>query len=1581
MERCDRSQRTGTSPARWWWKCFFLVVLSRTLVASGAGDANRLTYLDDADPFYVHSNFPKLTTPQWIGEPDVDVAVILAIDDMRQPGPYEAMLRPILTRLKQIDGRAPVSIMCNLLESTNAQYEAWVKEGVSLEVHTLSHPCPILAGSNFEKAAETFFGGIALLHQIPGNYPVAFRTPCCDSIDSASPRLFAELFNRTNTAGQFLAIDSSVMNFFTDSDSTLPREWVKDPDGRGRFTKYIPTNTFTTTIENYPYPYVIGRLCWEFPAVGPSDWEAFHLHGNTNPVTVADWKAALDATFARQGTFTMIFHPHGWIRSDQIVELIDYGVKKYGSKIKFLNFREAQERMNAALLDGEPLRATNGQDNGMRLLDLNNDGFLDVLIGNEHKRKTRVWNPGSRRWVETALPISFVRKDQKGNHTEAGVRFGILSTNGLPTLLVRNENTSGAWHFEGSGWVEDTPLLNGLELAGQLINTSFEGRDRGVRFRDLDKDGICELIIGNESQNAVFAWQPAERRWEKLSYGLPAAASIVDSQGHDNGLRFVDINEDGFEDVIFSNAKSYSLHFYIPEVVLNWSQGWSREVITGRRGEAGEIPMITREGPHPNNGAWFHSKTMWVQNEDTAGLPSLVDRRTYKELIAGKVTPPKSPQESLASMKARPGFKVELVASEPLIESPVAFDWGADGKLWVVEMVDYPSGLDGEGKSGGIVRYLEDTNSSGHYNKSTVFLEGLNFPNGIIPWRKGVLVSAPPEIFYAEDTDGDGKADTHETLFKGFREGNQQHRANGFDYGLDNWLYGANGESGGIVRSARTGKTVNINGRDFRFRPDDGAFETQPGPTQFGRHRDDWGNWFGNNNASGSWHYFLPEQYLGRNPFVSARSARQVMPTGPESTRVYPFSELAQRFNDPFGANHLTSANSTTPYRDDLFGPELSSSYFVSEPVHNLVHREVLETDGVSFTSHRAADEPELEFLASADNWTRPTMTRTGPDGALYVADMYRLVIEHPEWIPEDFQKAVDLRAGALMGRIYRVYPVNATLRPVPRLDQVNTAGLVAALESANGWQRDTAQRLLVCAQDKAAVPLLEELLRQSSNPKTRLQALGTLDGLHAITESVLLRVLKDAHPSLREHAVRLGEPRLAKSEALRRAMCSLVADPAVRVRYQLAFSLGQMNAPDAARPLVELALDPSCDERLQLAILTSAPGHMREMINVITPRLAAGEGEAQAWKFFEQLARLPVLFDDKPAMLALGQALSGAVPAKHMIWAFAGLAGLLESLDRKGMSLSEFQTRSGGEKRNEPFAALFADARRRSSNEKAAVGERIFAIKLLGWASSDRQADLDLIRTLLGPQNPQEIRTAALGRLKASRGDAVPATLISVWTNSSPSFREEILTLLLGRQEWTLTLLEAIEKQKISPSALKAAQQERVLRHPNPRVRELAGRLFAIANSDRPEVLKRYESVARLRGDAEKGREYFQQNCIPCHRLRNEGNEVGADLGSVAAKPVDYLLVSILNPNQSVEARYVSYTALSTDGSEYTGIITTETANSITLRQAGGKDVTLLRGDLKELSGGSRSLMPDGFENILNQQAMADLIAYIRSR
>lgn len=1556
--------------------------------ATAAGPANSLTYLDETDPFYVGTRFPKLITPQWVGQPGVDAVVILAVDDMTDSAKYETFLRPILNRLKQIGGRAPVSIMTRSVPVDDPQVQQWLKEGLTLEVHTLEHPCPLLAKGDFHAAETNYFDCIDLLNRVPGNKPVAFRMPCCDSMDSTSPRFFSELFSRPSPQGNFLSIDSSVMDLLTTNDPVLPAELLTDRDGTERFRKYFPVATnsttrvslknFATTIENYPYPYIIDRLCWEFPCVVPSDWEAFNCHGATNEATVSDWKAALDAVVLKQGVFTMIFHPHNWIRSDQLVELIDYAVSRYGGRVQFLTFREALERINHNLLLGQPLHAANGTDDGVRLLDLNGDGYLDAVIANQNVRATRVWEPNAGQWAQSAFPATVVG-DPNDPHRDAGFKFSRIHAGGEVTAFFRTENSKGAWHFSEGQWREDPQFFNGLVLRGQPLLTAEQGRDRGVRLRDLDDDGHCELLVGNDTQNAIFKWSDADSAWKKMPYALPQGTAFVSADGQDNGLRFVDLNGDGYDDLLFSNEKEYSVHLFIAHAKqwLGWDVGWSYTVRSGRRGETGELPIISRGGAHPNNGAWFHDGQLFVQNEDTSALPDKVARVAFKDLQLGTEAPAKTPAEGLAAFRLAPGYKIELVASEPLIQDPVAFDWGPDGKLWVVEMRDYPLGMDGRGKPGGEIRVLTDSAGDGHYDKVTVFMDNIGFPNGIMPWGKGVLVSAAPDIFYAEDTDGDGRADVRRLLYTGFREGNQQHRVNGFEYGLDNWVYAANGGSGGIVRSLKRNEQLELRGHDLRIRPDEGLMELQPGATQFGRHRDDWGDWFGNDNSRWLWHYFIPERYLARNPHLAAGSLSRMLAAYPGASRIFAASVPQQRFNWPDQLFQVTSACSATPYRDELFGSEFERSVLICEPANNVIHREVLETDGVSFTSHRAATETNSEFLASTDNWCRPVMVKTGPDGALYFADMYRLVIEHPEYFPDELKHRPDLRAGEDKGRIYRIYPAGARLRPIPRLDRLDTRALVAALDSPNGWQRDTIQRMLVLSHNTGAVGDLQALVQKSKNPKARLQALCTLAGLGAVDREILVQAAKDAHWAVRRQAILLSETRFRESPELDSSVLALENDPDQRVRYQLALSLGEWTDPRAGQALGRLLLRDWSEPAMQTAVLSSALPHLQAIFAQVF-----GE-KRQAPLPPVVVERLVGLAADLSAESALAAALDQVVaPAAgaYSDWQLAGAAGLFEALERRNLTITAFQEQAGSPVREalSRLEPLLEQARHVAADSQAQEAQRLLAIRLLEREPRRQAADLARLGELLGPQNSTTIQKAALVALRRGAGAPVAQVLLKNWRICGLEERQQVLNTLFSRPEWTQAVLAALEQGKMLVGELGPLQQQKLLNHSSGAIRERAAKLFAAIASDRKKVVDAYKDVPQLIGNRSRGHELFTKNCSICHRLRGEGQTIGPDLGTVADKPVPELIVAILDPNQAVDPAYVAYTAVTKDDRELSGVLAAETPTSVSLRMAGGSEEQILRSNLKEFTSSGRSLMPEGFEAGLKPQDLADLIAFI---
>ncbi len=604
---------------------------SAAAAAGLAGDGNRLTYLDAfCNPYWTGLNVARLETPQWVGEAGVEAVVTIGIDDMRDTARYEDHLRPVLGRLRQVDGRAPVSIMTNQIDPRHPQLQSWIEEGLSIETHTADHPCPCLAGGDFDKAKDTYDRCVDQMFAIPGNRPVAFRFPCMDSLNTPSPRGFAEIVNQTTPAGNFLQLSSSVCTLMTPDDPSLPRELVFDPNGQQRFRKYIPFPSFVNLVQNYPYPFVIGRLCWEFPCAIPDDWQGQNLNGVASSKTAEDLRAVIDAAVIKRGTANLVCHPNNWIGQQLLLEVVDETIKKHGPQVRFLTFRECVDRLNEHLLAGQPLRAANGQDNGVRILDVNHDGYVDVVIGNEHLQQTRIWQPESRTWRTFGFPVPIVEVTAEGDRIDAGVRFGVLQANGQASFVVANDHVRGVWHFADGQWREEEHGLEGLEIDGNPVATVRGRADQGVRLRDTDGNGTCELIVAHPDHRAIFRRLPSSVSWQRVDDAV-VPEPIVTADGRDAGLRFVDLNDDHFDDVVFSNDERYGTYLFTPQ-----TGGWNRQTHAGSRtGKAGEIPPIVRDGR--NNGAWFARGHMWLQNELTDQLPDGVDRRTFAQLLGAQL--------------------------------------------------------------------------------------------------------------------------------------------------------------------------------------------------------------------------------------------------------------------------------------------------------------------------------------------------------------------------------------------------------------------------------------------------------------------------------------------------------------------------------------------------------------------------------------------------------------------------------------------------------------------------------------------------------------------------------------------------------------------------------------------------------------------------------------------------------------------------------------------------------------------------------------------------------------------------------
>ncbi|NOZ39778.1 MAG: c-type cytochrome [Planctomycetes bacterium] len=957
-------------------------------------------------------------------------------------------------------------------------------------------------------------------------------------------------------------------------------------------------------------------------------------------------------------------------------------------------------------------------------------------------------------------------------------------------------------------------------------------------------------------------------------------------------------------------------------------------------------------------------------------LQSVANQRTQEKPIrsgVSKAVPESVPspldaRESLDYFHLHDDFRIELVAAEPRVVDPVAYDWGPDGKLWVVEMGDYPLGLDGQGKPGGRIRFLEDTTGDGKYDKSTLFADDLSFPNGISVWRDGVIVTCAPQILYLEDTDHDGRADVQKPLYTGLTEGNPQLRINGLRWGLDGWLYCANGLSTvGKVQSVQTSDKLSLRGRDLRIRPDDGLLDAQLGSTQFGRNRDDWGNWFGVSNGNPMWHFVLADQYLRRNPHMTRPHCRRDVSITPGKAVIYARSAKGIFFHES-EVGHFTSANSTIVYRDELFGPKFSPNSFVSEPVNNLIHREVMQPSGVTFTSQRAPEEQRSEFIASSDTWFRPNMIRTGPDGALWIADFYREIIDHPQYIPKEHHARLDFRRGDKLGRIYRVFPKGKKPRPIPTLTGLSGAELAALLDSPNGTLRDMVQKQIVWDKRRDAVDTLITLALKSKRATCRLQSLWTLECLGELTPEIVAQALDDRHPGVRRGAVRLAEGKFEQAPELGAKLLEMVDDPDAPLRLQLACTLGEWRDPRAAQALAKLGQLDAHEPLLIAAVISSIRA---DNVGAVLESVLSFEGDLPE-SLVGQLLAVAIGYQQDSVVVAGFETLATPHDQGYTTWQLGALVALSDKLWTQKKSLAEVASPGKLDQLFQFVRPLVGDPARPSN-------VRVRALRLLGHQGKRGEQDRLLLGSLLVPQESVAIQTAAVDTLSHLGGKSIATLLLENWSSHSPRLRKQILSILLRRTDWTDDVLDKVEQAEIQSGEFDATQRNQLVNHRDAAIRKRADTLLGHSvNVDRQKVVREWEPALALQGDYQKGAAVFTKHCSTCHQLEGLGHVVGPDLAALSDKSPKTLLLSILDPSRSIDVRYLNYVAVTDEGRAYSGILVQESGASITLKAPDGKEQVILRKSLEEMQCTGKSMMPDGLEKDLTPQNLADVMAYV---
>lgn len=989
-----------------------------------------------------------------------------------------------------------------------------------------------------------------------------------------------------------------------------------------------------------------------------------------------------------------------------------------------------------------------------------------------------------------------------------------------------------------------------------------------------------------------------------------------------------------------------------------------------------------------------------------------VDRDYEKELPRVE---PVEPDDALATIRLADGFRLELVAHEPLVVDPIAMAFDEDGRLFVIEMRGYS---EQGGENLGRVRLLTDTDGDGKFDKASVYADGLSWPTAVCCWDGGVFVAAAPDVWYFKDTDGDGEADKKEKVFTGFGRGNVQGLVNTLLWGPDNRIHGATSSSGATIRGREsfssppdasrqtdadarkeTPAPLVLRGRDFSFDPRTLDLRAESGGGQHGMSFNDWGEKFVSSNSDHLQMVMFEDRYVARNPYWKTSSPRiSIAADGPQAdvfriSPVEPWRIVRTRLRTSGivpgpverggkAAGYFTGATGVTICRGDIFPPlgkggarggPLRGYAIVGDVGSNLIHRKRLDRDGVRYIGRRVDEKSEL--IASTDIWFRPVQFANGPDGALYIADMYREVIEHPKSLPPVIKKHLDLTSGRNRGRIYRLVPEKFEQPRVPKMSKYSTQQLVAALDHPNAWHRDTAARLLYERQDRAAASALVEFVGGSAQtPQGRIAALVALDELGALSLPALSPALVDADPHVRRQAVRLSERLAADSPAVRDKLCGMVDDEDLGVRYQLAFTLGEFRGPRRDEALADLLVNNAKDSCIRLAVGTSlheGSGAVLEKLVAPDAFVASPQGLATIRDIAAQIGRQQRP-EDVAAVIAT---LSILADVKDVDISAAILTGLAA---KEGSDLRAKVDAASKGRAGKQIEKLVAAATARALDDSQLADHRTAAIAQMRLGSfTELQTKFD---DLLAPEQPVAVQAAALDALATFDAPEVAHLLIARWSTFTPASRRRAGDVLFSRQRWIASLLDALEAKKIP---LGEIQREHFYRIDTRRDSPLAGRFSRLLTqlqtaSPRAEIVEKYQAALEVDGNPERGRVTFVKNCAACHKVGDVGHEIGPNLAAMRNRGAEAILVNVLDPNREVNPQYVNYVAITKEGRSLSGMITAETAGGITLVRGEGAKDSLLRVDLDELKSTGVSLMPEGLEKQIDQQTMADLLAYL---
>lgn len=968
---------------------------------------------------------------------------------------------------------------------------------------------------------------------------------------------------------------------------------------------------------------------------------------------------------------------------------------------------------------------------------------------------------------------------------------------------------------------------------------------------------------------------------------------------------------------------------------------------------------------------------------------------------------PLAPEESVKRFRVPDGFRLELVAAEPLVREPSGMCWDARGRLFVCELHGY--NMDGQldidelNKTGeldrevrrirasdaikeaaqkfmvGTVKLLSDTDGDGRMDKSQVFADHLPPCYGICPARDGIVVACAPDIVYLADRDGDGQAEVREVLFTGFSTGPIERGINCPQWGLDDWIYVGRGHAGGKITGPKLPYPVELPRTDFRIKADGSAIEPVLGATNtIGFALTERGERFVIWTYSpGIYVAPIEWRYLARNPDFAPGRLEDRLGDG----RTYPASQphpwRVRRSEDPGFAEfytkrngiketspngYFTSACSPLIYQSDAL-PGLRGQMLVCEPAQNMIHRTLITRDGPALRISRTEAEEHSEFLTSTDQWFNPISLAHAPDGSVAIADFYREIIEDYSAIPRYLQQQYGVTNGKNHGRLWRLVHRDMPAASPADMSRLTAEQLVQELASSNYWRRQTAKRLLIERKQNEVAPQIADLVQSSQQPATVIGALYTLEALGKLDPGSILKALASTDAGVRIHSLRLSEPWLDSNSKVLERVLAMTDDPDDAVALQLALTLGESRNPAALQKLSEIA---------------RRRGGVRWMDTAVVSSLAGRAGKM-----------LELLFDDEAHLESardMVSPLAGAVASRRDGAEISSLLQRLTALKDRVLladclkGLNARPTNSSPVVLSQPATAalnqLTGDSNRRVSSFAKDLTRR-FGVESTAKRNDRIRGALSAIADV---QRSPEDRLAAISEIENEDTPEVARGLVAAVADSTPLMRTALLEAIFVRQDRLAEMVAALEAKKLSASVLTAIQRAALSDHPNAELRQRARKILEAPTADNAEQFARYSAALKNARDISRGKELFAKHCAACHQAHGIGSEVGPNLTAENKRAEETMIQDILSPASSITAGYATYILTTTSGQIVTGLLASESATSITLKRQEGKTTTILRKEIEELKSSPISLMPDDLTKALEPQDVADLVAWLKN-